>query len=240
MKTFLIIFILIFLILIEVKASSTETLYIDLKFYIPNDITMTERNVEMKSWMEEKYLKKLVQYTNNIYEENFKKYKIFPIIQFNYSSLTRLDVLSAPRNKNIEERLKFISETTREDSDKRQKTRAEYIRDIFGKKVISSNDNKKNINVYIVPYIGISLGGYAKKSIEKKDLYISEWLSRENIKPFKQKINHLSKVFAHEIGHTLLLEHHKNIDPKYLMHGGTLLKKEEVETVLESAKEILD
>ena len=53
MKTFLIIFILIFLILIEVKASSTETLYIDLKFYIPNDITMTERNVEMKSWMEE-------------------------------------------------------------------------------------------------------------------------------------------------------------------------------------------
>ena len=53
MKTFLIIFILIFLILIEVKASSIETLYIDLKFYIPNDITMTERNVEMKSWMEE-------------------------------------------------------------------------------------------------------------------------------------------------------------------------------------------
>ena len=76
MKTFLIIFILIFLILIEVKASSTEALYIDLKFYIPNDITMTERNVEMKSWMEEKYLKKLVQYTNNIYEENFKKYKL--------------------------------------------------------------------------------------------------------------------------------------------------------------------
>ena len=69
MKTFLIIFIFIFLILIEVKASSTEALYIDLKFYIPNDITMTERNVEMKSWMEEKYLKKLVQYTNNIYEE---------------------------------------------------------------------------------------------------------------------------------------------------------------------------
>tara|TARA_B100001123_G_scaffold426692_1_gene541207 strand:+ start:3111 stop:3428 length:318 start_codon:yes stop_codon:yes gene_type:complete len=95
----------LFFIFINFEASSNETINIDLKFYSLNDVVMKRKNLEMKSWIAEDDIKKIVECVNNIYERNFKKYEVYPIIQFNYISLTKLNVLSTPGNKDIKKKL---------------------------------------------------------------------------------------------------------------------------------------
>jgi hypothetical protein len=256
----------LFFIFINFEASSNETINIDLKFYSLNDVVMKRKNLEMKSWIAEDDIKKIVECVNNIYERNFKKYKVYPIIQFNYISLTKLNVLSTPGNKDIKKKINFIVKSTRNDGEVKKKKLKKYIQSFFGKKIIKSNDRMKNINIYFVPFYGNTRQGfayYSKSSPYKKDVFLSEWTNKDNLgqQPHKRNLlpkkyvtglgyfNSLCKTLGHEIGHVLNLTHHKkpkqiNIlaNPnKYLMVGswGTEMKKKEVERSLKTAKKIL-
>jgi len=243
----------LFFIFINFEASSNETINIDLKFYSLNDVVMKRKNLEMKSWIAEDDIKKIVECVNNIYESNFKKYKVYPIIQFNYISLTKLNVLSTPGNKDIKKKINFIVKSTRNDGEVKKEKLKKYIQSFFGKKIIKSNDRMKNINIYFVPFYGNTRQGfayYSKSYPYKKDIFLGEWTNKDNGggQPHKRNLlpkglkNSLCKTVGHEIGHVLNLTHHKKPKQnKYLMVGswGTKMKKKEVERSLKVAKKIL-
>ena len=249
----------LFFIFINFEASSNETINIDLKFYSLNDVVMKRKNLEMKSWIAEDDIKKIVECVNNIYERNFIKYEVYPIIQFNYISLTKLNVLSTPGNKDIKKKINFIVKSTRNDGEVKKKKLKKYIQSFFGKKIIKSNDRMKNINIYFVPFYGNTRQGfayYSKSSPYKKDVFLSEWTNKDNLgqQPHKRNLlpkkyvtglgyfNSLCKTLGHEIGHVLNLTHHKKPNHnKYLMGGGggIEMKKKEVERSLKTAKKIL-
>ena len=246
-------FISLFLIFISIEASSNETINIDLKFYSLNDVVMKRKNLEMKSWITENDIKKIVKCVNYIYESNFKKHNVYPVIHFNYISLTKINVLTTPGNKDIKKKINFIVKSTRNDGKEKKQILKKYIRSFFDKKIIKSNDKMKDINIYFVPFYSNTRQGFAyfsKSYPYKKDIFLGEWTNKDNRggQPHKRRLlakkmkNSLCKTLAHEIGHVLNLTHHKKKVSKYLMVGGsgTEMKKKEVERSLKTAEKILN
>lgn len=224
---------------VGLKENDTRVV-VPVKFHIVTDMPMTKDGLVMDSWVSEADIKETVlPEINRIWAPagiSFKSEKI----SFSRSL--------APDNKT--DLVNYIVQAGRDSAGKSDPERIRKLNQLID----WSQHSQTAINVYLVPYLGetsqgnarrkskrIFLGQYSDKSTRAKRPPKPAKLTED--RPFQ--IGSLSRTLAHEIGHILRLKHpDKKTQAEFqlLMGGkkqGYTLRRQDKETALRSAQELV-
>ena len=213
-----------------------KQLLIPVNVHIVQNMDMQKGDVTMTSWVKSAHIREVViPEVNRIWGR--------ANIRFVLNNVSKTKALSPPNKDML---LDYVVNAKRDMKGKSDPKRIKKLNRLID----YSAENKQEINVYLVPYIGEKSQGNAKR--KAKRVLLGMWTDKyakgsppRKVKLLEQKpFKHgsLARTFAHELGHILGLVHPNKRDQTIkgrLMGGrrpGYILTKPEINIARDNAK----
>lgn len=222
-------------------AADLETITVPVRFHIVTDMIMVKDGLEMQSWASQDDIE------NTILPEVNRIWRPAGI-QFEVETIIEHDALDPP---NKQELIDYIVESHRNSEGRSDPERITKLNELINWDLHGDDV----INVYLVPYLGETSQGNARRRIKRAFVtQYSDKASRAKQPPKKFQLTEplpfkegsLSRTVAHEIGHIFRLGHpdRKTQTVFGMLMGGRKsgydLTQENIETAREAAIKIAD
>lgn len=234
MMTFALRFSLCLTLLVIQAFSAEETITLPLRFHITQGMEMTIKSQKLTNWVKPADLSgPVISEVNRIWKPAG--------IQF---VIERAEPEAVHKPADYAEIIRYVENAKRDENGHGDPVRIQKIMQL----VDPAKSNPRTHNIYLMPYIGGTSQGNAQFRL--KGIFIGTWTDKASggknppvkallteKEPFK--VGSLARTIAHEIGHTLGLNHPKGSTiPQLMGGGGYVLTPDEIATARKMALDI--